>query len=83
MIYYMIKLKAKTTAYSHTCNKPISVNNGEKSQAIVFVDLSNAWLYYEKLGFNMVPFTLQLENGKKSSHEYAAVEEPIVNFRSN
>jgi len=65
MIYYMIKLKAKTTAYSHTCNKPISVNNGEKSQAIVFVDLSNAWLYYEKLGFKMVSLTLQLKNGKK------------------
>ncbi len=61
----MIKLKAKTTAYSHTCNKPISVNNGEKSQAIVFVDLSNAWLYYEKLGFKMVSLTLQLINGKK------------------
>ena len=65
MIYYMIKLNAKTTAYSPTGNKPIHVNNGENSQAIVSVDLSNAWLYYEKLGFNIVPFTLQLENGKK------------------
>jgi len=64
-MHYFIKLKAKTTAYLHTGNKPISVNNMEKSQAIVFVDLSNAWRYYEKLGFKMVPLTLQLKNGKK------------------
>ena len=62
---YIIKLNDKTTAYSPTGNKPIHVNNEEKSQAIVSVDLSNAWLYYEKLGFNMVPLTLQLINGKK------------------
>lgn len=55
----------KTNAHSHTGDKPIGVNNWEKSQAIVSVNLPNAWLYYDKLGFKMVPLTLQLVNGRK------------------
>ena len=60
---YMNKVKA--TAHSHTGDKPIGVNNSEHSQAVVSVNLPNAWLYYDKLGFKMVPLTLQLINGKK------------------
>ncbi|MBP7333229.1 MAG: bifunctional DNA primase/polymerase [Candidatus Cloacimonas sp.] len=54
-----------TTAHSHTGDKPIGVNNSEHSQAIVSVNLANAWLYYDKLGFKMVPLTLKLVNGRK------------------
>ncbi len=60
---YMNKVKA--TAHSHTGDKPIGVNNSEHSQAVVSVNLPNAWLYYDKLGFKMVPLTLKLVNGKK------------------
>jgi hypothetical protein len=40
-------------------------NKKKGHQAIVFVDLNDAWLYYEQLGYKLVTFTLEEKKGKK------------------
>ena len=65
MLKGIIKTKVKVPNFSPNYDAEQPENKKKGHQAIVFVDLNNAWLYYEQLGYKLVTFTLEEKKGKK------------------
>ncbi len=65
MLKGIIKTKVKVPNFSPNYDAEQPENKKKGHQAIVFVDLNDAWLYYEQLGYKLVTFTLEEKKGKK------------------